>query len=45
MIGGLGACLLECARAMVLGENSWENPFGDGDTGRSIIEILRGSLR
>jgi UDP-N-acetylglucosamine 2-epimerase (non-hydrolysing) len=39
--------ILECARAMVLRENSWENPFGDGDAGQNIIEILRagGSLR
>jgi len=32
--------ILECAKMMVLRENSWVNPFGDGDAGKRIIEEL-----
>ena len=29
--------VLECVKMMVVGENSWENPFGDGDAGTKIV--------
>jgi UDP-N-acetylglucosamine 2-epimerase (non-hydrolysing) len=32
--------ILECAKMMVLRENSWANPFGEGDAGRKIVEEL-----
>lgn len=32
--------ILECAKMMVLRENSWVNPFGEGDAGRKIVEEL-----
>jgi len=35
--------ILKCAKMMVSRENSWENPFGDGDAGRKTVEILRGN--
>ena len=34
--------ILECAKKMVLRENSWQNPFGDGDAGRKTVETLMG---
>ena len=34
--------ILKCAKMMVSRENSWANPFGDGDAGRKTVEILRG---
>ena len=34
--------ILKCAKMMVLRENSWENPFGDGNAGRKTVETLRG---
>ena len=32
--------ILECAKMMVLRENSWANPFGEGNAGKRIIEEL-----
>lgn len=32
--------ILECTRAMLSRENSWKNPFGDGNAGRRIVETL-----
>jgi len=32
--------ILECVKMMVLRENCWENPFGDGNAGRKIVEEL-----
>jgi len=34
--------ILKCVKMMVSRENSWANPFGDGDAGRKTVEILRG---
>jgi len=34
--------IFKCAKTMVLRENSWENPFGDGNAGRKTVETLRG---
>jgi UDP-N-acetylglucosamine 2-epimerase (non-hydrolysing) len=36
--------ILEAARTMLSRKNDWENPFGDGQTARRIIEILEGKL-
>jgi UDP-N-acetylglucosamine 2-epimerase (non-hydrolysing) len=33
--------MLECVKMMVVRENSWENPFGDGNAGGKIVEGLR----
>ena len=32
--------ILECAKTMMRKENNWENPFGDGNAGKKIIETL-----
>jgi UDP-N-acetylglucosamine 2-epimerase (non-hydrolysing) len=34
--------ILECAKLMLLRENGWMNPFGEGDAGRKTVEVLRG---
>jgi UDP-N-acetylglucosamine 2-epimerase (non-hydrolysing) len=33
--------IVDCARRMVGKKRSWANPFGDGDSGQRIVEILR----
>jgi len=33
--------ILECTKKMVNREKSWKNPFGDGNVGRKIVEVLR----
>jgi UDP-N-acetylglucosamine 2-epimerase (non-hydrolysing) len=33
--------IVDCAKLMVGKKRSWVNPFGDGDSGRKIVEILR----
>jgi len=32
--------ILECTKKMVNREKSWKNPFGDGNVGRKIVEVL-----
>ncbi len=32
--------ILECVKKMISGENSWKNPFGNGDTSKKIIEVI-----
>ena len=32
--------ILECTKMMTAQRNSWKNPFGDGNTGRRIVEKL-----
>jgi UDP-N-acetylglucosamine 2-epimerase len=34
--------IVECTKMMILRENSWKNPFGDGNAGRKTVETLRG---
>jgi len=41
LVGADSSRMVECARMMVDGENSWENPFGDGKAGSRTVEILR----
>ena len=36
--------ILKCTKIMVQKENDWENPFGDGNAARKIIEILSESM-
>jgi UDP-N-acetylglucosamine 2-epimerase (non-hydrolysing) len=36
--------ILNCTTAMVENKKEWSNPFGDGTTGKRIVEILRGKL-
>jgi UDP-N-acetylglucosamine 2-epimerase (non-hydrolysing) len=33
--------IVDCVKLMLGKRNSWENPFGDGKSGKKIIEILR----
>jgi UDP-N-acetylglucosamine 2-epimerase (non-hydrolysing) len=33
--------IVDCAKLMVDKKRSWVNPFGDGESGRKIVEILR----
>ena len=32
--------ILECAKTMTARKNRWLNPFGDGNTGKKIVEEL-----
>ena len=34
--------ILKCAKMMFHRENSWKNPFGNGDAGKKTVETLRG---
>ncbi len=36
--------ILECARIMLDRDNDWDNPFGDGEAGRRIVDILEGKI-
>ncbi len=33
--------ILECTKRMVISGNSWENPFGEGDSAKKIVGILK----
>lgn len=33
--------IVDKARLMLDGDNGWENPFGDGEAGRRIVQVLR----
>ena len=32
--------ILECSKIMLNKEKEWNNPFGDGEAGKKIIEII-----
>lgn len=32
--------IVACAKTMISKENRWENPFGDGNAGKKIVEVL-----
>jgi len=34
--------ILKCSRTMLGRKKNWENPFGDGEAGRRIVDILEG---
>ena len=34
--------ILECTRLIINRNNEWENPFGDGNAGKRIVEIVEG---
>jgi UDP-N-acetylglucosamine 2-epimerase (non-hydrolysing) len=36
--------IVDCVKLMLGKKNDWENPFGDGNAGKRIIEILRREL-
>ena len=41
MLGGTNAgTILNVVKQMIGKENNWNNPFGDGKTGKRIVEIL-----
>ena len=33
--------IVDCVKLVLGKKNDWENPFGDGESGKRIIEILR----
>jgi len=37
--------ILECVKIMLNKKNAWENPFGDGMTGKKIVNILMEELK
>ncbi|MEM5777294.1 MAG: UDP-N-acetylglucosamine 2-epimerase, partial [Candidatus Aenigmatarchaeota archaeon] len=34
--------IMECAKLMLGKRRDWENPFGDGTSGRRIVNIITG---
>ena len=32
--------IVECSKAMLKANNDWSNPFGDGNSGKRIVEFL-----
>ncbi len=36
--------ILRCAKLMINKENGWINPFGDGKSGKRIVDLLNGGL-
>jgi len=36
--------ILECAKMMVDREAIWENPLGDGNAGRKIVDVVRSCI-
>ena len=40
LAGASSSRILECTELMLNRRNDWENPFGDGNAGRRIVEIL-----
>ena len=36
--------IIECVNIMLNKERNWENPFGDGKTGKRIMDILQEKL-
>ena len=41
LAGTIPEKILECSQTMLARENNWQNPFGDGNTGQKIVEILQ----
>lgn len=42
-----GVCperVVECVRKMMDAERKWDNPFGDGRSGKRIVEIIKGEI-
>jgi UDP-N-acetylglucosamine 2-epimerase (non-hydrolysing) len=44
LAGSLPERILECATIMLDRDNDWDNPFGDGEAGRRIVDILEGKI-
>lgn len=44
LAGSLPERILECVRIMLDRDNDWDNPFGDGEAGRRIVDILEGKI-
>ena len=40
LAGTTSAKILECAQEMLARETDWENPFGDGQAGQKILQII-----
>lgn len=38
------AHIMKCVRKMILEESDWNNPFGNGNSGEMIIDILQGDI-
>jgi len=41
LAGTIAHKIVECTNLMLHVNNSWRNPFGDGNTGKRIVEILK----
>jgi UDP-N-acetylglucosamine 2-epimerase (non-hydrolysing) len=39
-VGAIPETFVECCRIMLVKENNWQNPFGDGKAGERIVKIL-----
>jgi UDP-N-acetylglucosamine 2-epimerase (non-hydrolysing) len=44
LAGSLPERILECAKIMIDKNNDWDNPFGDGEASRRIVDILEGKI-
>ena len=33
--------ILQCANLMLTKKNDWKNPYGDGNSGKIIVDILK----
>jgi len=44
LAGVLPDRILKCSETMLNRENNWENPFGDGKSGKRIVDILETKL-
>jgi UDP-N-acetylglucosamine 2-epimerase (non-hydrolysing) len=40
LAGAVPDKILECTKMMLVRENNWRNPFGDGKAGRRITKII-----
>lgn len=44
LAGSKSVDILRCAKEMIINENDWRNPFGHGNSGQTIINILQGDI-
>jgi UDP-N-acetylglucosamine 2-epimerase (non-hydrolysing) len=45
LAGANAETILNAVKEMIGKENNWKNPFGDGNAGKRIIEILQGVIQ
>jgi len=44
LVGTQPQRILDGAIKMISSKKNWKNPYGDGETGKKILDILRGVL-